>query len=162
MSSVQFSCHWLEHISGLIKDCSTLLAPQHSEPWWLILVLTFVFVHFAKKPSNFLGTNPQSKVDPTASAPARARAIWVAPKTLAATVSPLCLAADIASLLFSPPCRVGGAHPDLWGGGVRPWQRRGGSRPWWSGSARMLRAQRQDGAGRRGSRLLACSEKAAM
>jgi hypothetical protein len=86
----------------------------------------------------------------------------VAPKTLAATISPLCLVAVIASLLFSPPCCVKGAHPDLWGDGIRPWQHHGGSRPWWSGSARMLRAQRQDGAGRRGSHLLACSEKVAM
>ncbi|XP_066320750.1 uncharacterized protein [Miscanthus floridulus] len=47
-------------------------------------------------------------------APARARSICVAPKTLAAAISPLRLTAVIASLLISPPRRVGGAYPDLW------------------------------------------------
>ena len=50
---------------------------------------------------------------------ARAQAIWVAPKTLAATISPFLLAVIMASLLSPPSHLVGGARLDLWGGGVR-------------------------------------------
>ena len=116
------------------KSHSTLLQRESLEPWWHILVSTSVSVHFVERPSNFLGINPQSKVEPTASlvAPTRAQAIWVALKTLAAAISPLRLATDIASLRSSPPCCVGRTHPNLWGGGIQPWLRHGRLQPWWS------------------------------
>ncbi|KXG19417.1 hypothetical protein SORBI_3010G055900 [Sorghum bicolor] len=63
-------CEWVTYqpptsSSEVIKDCSILQAPQHSEHWWLLRIPTLVVVYFVKRPFELL----ESTRSPNLSAP---------------------------------------------------------------------------------------------
>ena len=91
--------------SGLIKDCSCLLAPQNSEHRWLVWVLTRVAAHFTKKPSVFYKINPPSSSSVQTDLPTPLSFLSSLPPTLGAAAATIHLRPSLSSPPYAASTR---------------------------------------------------------